>query len=51
MYPGDHDQSIGLLLRTVYRLQDGKLVGVATAKYETTGADSVRQFRFEGTRQ
>ena len=38
-------------LRTVYRLQDGKLIGVATAKYETTGADSVRQFRFEGTRQ
>ena len=38
-------------LRTTYRLQDGKLVGITTAKYETTGADSVRQFRMEGTKQ
>ena len=38
-------------LRTTYRLQDGKLVGVTTAKYETTGPDSVRQFRLEGTKQ
>jgi hypothetical protein len=38
-------------LRTTYRLQDGKLVGVTTARYETTGADSVRQFRLEGTKQ
>jgi hypothetical protein len=38
-------------LRTTYRLQDGKLVGVTTARYETTTADSVRQFRLEGTKQ
>ena len=38
-------------LRTTYRLQDGKLVGVTTAHYETTGPDSVRQFRLEGTKQ
>ena len=38
-------------LRTTYRLQDGRLVGVTTAKYETTGPDSVRQFRMEGTKQ
>lgn len=38
-------------LRTTYRLQDGKLVGVTTARYETTGPDSVRQFRLEGTKQ
>ena len=39
-------------LRTTYRLQDGKLVGVTTAKYEKkSGADSVRQFRLVGTKQ
>lgn len=38
-------------LRTTYRLQDGKLVGVTTARYVTTGPDSVRQFRLEGTKQ
>jgi hypothetical protein len=38
-------------LRTTYRLQNGKLVGVTTAHYETTGPDSVRQFRLEGTKQ
>ena len=38
-------------LHTTYRLQDGKLVGVTTARYETTGPDSVRQFRLEGTKQ
>ncbi len=38
-------------LRTTYRLQDGKLVAVTTAKYVTTGPDSVRQFRLEGTKQ
>lgn len=38
-------------LRVVYRLQDGKLMGTATAHYETKTADSVRTFRFEGTKQ
>ena len=39
-------------LQTVYRMQDGKLVGVTTARYEkAAGADSVRQFRLEGTKQ
>lgn len=38
-------------LRIVYRLQGEKLTGNATAKYETKSADSVRQFRFEGTKQ
>lgn len=37
-------------IRSVYRMQDGKLVGIVTARYET-GADSVRQFRLEGTKQ
>ena len=37
-------------MNTVYRMSDGKLVGVVTARYES-GADSVRQFRLEGTKQ
>ena len=37
-------------IRNVYRMQDGKLVGTVTARYET-GADSVRTFRLEGTKQ
>lgn len=36
--------------RTVNRLQDGKLVGATTARYATSGPDSVAQLRFEGTR-
>jgi hypothetical protein len=36
--------------RTVNRLQDGKLVGATTARYVTTGPDSVAHFRFEATR-
>jgi hypothetical protein len=35
----------------VTRLQDGKLVGATTARYETKGADSVARLRFEGTRK
>lgn len=35
---------------TVNRLQDGKLVGMTTARYATKGPDSVAQLRFEGTR-
>lgn len=38
-------------LRVVYRMQDGKLMGIATAHYETKTADSVRTFRFEGTKK
>ena len=35
---------------TVFRLQDGKLVGTTVAHYTTKGADSVRNLRAEGTR-
>jgi hypothetical protein len=41
---------IALSCHSVSRLQDGKLVGVTTAHYKTTGPDSVRQLRVEGTR-
>jgi hypothetical protein len=36
--------------RSVNRLQDGKLVGTITARYATTGPDSVAHLRSEGTR-
>jgi hypothetical protein len=35
---------------SVYRLQDGKLVGATTAHYATSGPDSVAHLRFEATR-
>ena len=35
---------------SVARLQDGKLVGTVTARYATSGADSVLHLRFEGSR-
>jgi hypothetical protein len=35
---------------SVMRLQDGKMVGVTTAHYDTKGADSVLQLRGSGTR-
>ena len=35
---------------TVFRMQDGKLVGMTTAHYDTKGADSVLQLRGTGTR-
>ena len=35
---------------SVIRLQDGKLVGTTVAHYATSGADSVRNLRLEGTR-
>jgi hypothetical protein len=36
---------------SVFRLQDGKLVGTTVAHYATKGADSVRNLRSEGTRE
>ena len=36
--------------RTVNRLEDGKMVGLTTARYATSGADSVTMLRFEATR-
>ncbi len=38
------------LSRSVNRIQDGKLVGLTTAHYETKGPDSMTVVRFEGTR-
>ena len=35
----------------VFRLQDGKMVGMTVARYETTGPDSVLRLRVVGTKQ
>ena len=35
---------------STFRMQDGKLVGTTTARYDTKGADSVLQLRGSGTR-
>jgi hypothetical protein len=36
---------------SVYRMQDGKLVGTTIAHYATKGADSVKTLHVEGTRE
>ena len=43
----------GVQVRTTnaYWLQDGKIMGRTTARYETTGADTVRHFHSVGTRR
>lgn len=43
-------KGVQVTTRSVSRLQDGKLVGATTAHYKTSGPDSVRQLRVEGTR-
>lgn len=42
----------GVQVRTTgsFRLQDGKIVGMTTARYKTKGPDSVRIVRSEGSR-
>jgi hypothetical protein len=43
-------KGVKVTVQSVNRLQDGKLVGTSTAHYATSGPDSVRNLRFEGTR-
>ena len=43
-------KGIKVTTNSVLRLQDGKLVGTTTAHYATSGADTVRNLRMEGTR-
>ncbi len=42
----------GVQVRThvVSRLQDGKLVGTTTARYQVSGPDTLARLKFEGTR-
>ncbi len=44
-------KGLQVTINSVLRLQDGKLVGTAVAHYTTSGPDSVRQLRIEGTRK
>jgi hypothetical protein len=43
-------KGIKVTTNSVMRLQDGKLVGTTIAHYATSGADTVRNLRLEGTR-
>jgi hypothetical protein len=43
-------KGVNVTTHTVYRLLDGKLVGTTVAHYSTSGPDSVRRLRQEGTR-
>ena len=43
-------KSTKVTTESTMRLQDGKIVGVTTAHYDTKGADSVLQLRGSGTR-
>jgi hypothetical protein len=43
-------KGIQVSTNSVLRLQDGKLVGTTVAHYATSGADTVRQLRTEGTK-
>ena len=44
-------KGVQVTARGVVRLQDGKLVGITTARYSAPGPDSVVLRRIEGTRQ
>jgi len=49
-FPSQRRKGAKVTTETVYRLQDGKLVGRTTARYANAGADSVLQLRNEGTK-
>ena len=50
VFSSQRRKGVKVKTETAYRLQDGKLVGITTAHYDTKGADSVLQLRAEGTR-
>ena len=43
-------KNVKVRTESTMRMQDGKLVGMTTARYDTKGADSVLQLRGTGTR-
>jgi hypothetical protein len=49
-YASQRRKGAKAMTETVYRLQDGKLVGRTTAHYVNAGPDSVLVLRNEGTR-
>ena len=44
-------KGVQVTTNSVLRLQDGKLVGTTLAHYKTTGPDTLRRLRVEGTRK
>lgn len=44
-------KGVQVTTNSVLRMQDGKLVGTTVAHYATSGPDTVRQLRIEGTRK
>jgi hypothetical protein len=44
-------KGIQVTTNSVLRLQDGKLVGTTLAHYKTSGPDTLRRLRVEGTRK
>lgn len=44
-------KGVQVTTNSVLRLQDGKLVGTTLAHYKTSGADTLRRLRVEGTRK
>ena len=49
-FPSQRRKNVKVRTESTLRLQDGKLVGTTTARYDTKGADSVLQLRGTGTR-
>lgn len=49
-YPSALRKGVKVTTHTVWRLQDGKLIGTTSAHYSVKTADSVRTLRIEGTR-
>jgi hypothetical protein len=50
-YPSMRRKGKTVWTESVYRLQNGKLVGTTMAHYANSGADSVLRLRSEGTKQ
>jgi hypothetical protein len=49
-FPSNIRKGVQVTTHTVHRLQEGKLMSEVTARYATSGPDSVVHLRFEGTR-
>ena len=50
-YPSAVRRGVNVSTKGVFRLQEGRIVGLTTARYDTRTADSVVMVRSEGTRK
>jgi len=50
MFASQRRKNVKVMTEASFRLQGGKLTGISTAHYQKAGADSVLQFRLEGTK-